>query len=303
MPPVHIWSHPLSELHRNCTLGHPESPARWQLVNERLRSAPFDTLWHLPVPAEVQVVERAHARGYVAALRRHVPESGCRSLDEDTGLSPRSLEAALHACGGVVEAVEQAAAGKLRRAFCLHRPPGHHAEPDRPMGFCLINHVAVAALHAVEVLGLERVAIVDFDVHHGNGTETMVAGREGTRFWSSFQHPFYPYSGIPPLADNCISLPLPARSDGAAFRSVWRPALEEIERWAPRLILVSAGFDAHARDPLGGLALQRADFAWMGAQLAALADTHDAPVVSALEGGYDLEALSESVEAFLRAQL
>ncbi|WP_294947927.1 histone deacetylase family protein [Sulfurivirga sp.] len=303
MPALHVWSYPLSEVHRNCTPGHPESPARWTRLEKKLRAADLVTVWHRSAPAAVAVVERAHAPGYVAALRRHLPPSGCRPLDEDTGLSPQSLDAALHACGGVVEAVEQAASGRLQRAFCLHRPPGHHAEPARPMGFCLINHVAVAALHAVEALGVERVAIVDFDVHHGNGTEVMVAGHAGIRFWSSFQHPFYPYSGVPPLAENCVGLPLAAGSDGEAFRSVWAPVLADMMRWSPQLILVSAGFDAHVRDPLGSLALTQEDFAWMGMQLAEVADRAGAPLVSALEGGYDLDALCESVEAYLRAQL
>ncbi len=299
---LHVWADEASLGHENCTPGHPESPARWRVLKEALDQVEWPVCWHQPVKATTEQVERVHARGYVAALQCHVPREGCRMLDEDTGMRPESLKAALLGAGAAVEAVEKAVGGDVMRAFCLQRPPGHHAEPTQPMGFCLINHVAVAAAHA-QCLGVRRIVIVDFDVHHGNGTEIMVAERAGVRFYSSFQHPFYPYRGVPPLADNCVSLPLPAGGDGAAFRAAWTLVLRALDAWAPRLILVSAGFDAHVRDPLGGLMLEVEDYAWMGDELNRLASLHGAPIISVLEGGYDLSALRESVLAYLQAQL
>lgn len=302
MRTLHVWADASSLAHENCVPGHPESPARWQVLKDALEQVDWPLIWHQPLPATVAQVEQVHAPGYVAALHRHAPSQGCSMLDEDTGMRPGSLQAALLGAGSVIAAVEMAQAGELARAFCLQRPPGHHAEPKRPMGFCLINHVAVGAAHALQ-LGMKRIAIVDFDVHHGNGTEEMMAERAGVLFYSSFQHPFYPYSGVPPLADNCVSLPLPAGSDGDAFRRAWQSPLAELSSWAPELILVSAGFDAHVRDPLGGLVLQAGDFAWIGRQLNELAKACSAPIVSVLEGGYDLQALCESALVYLQAQL
>ncbi len=302
MRALHVWSDACCLKHVNCTPGHPESPARWQVLRDALSSVNWPVRWRGAHPAAEALIERVHAPGYVAALRRHLPDAGCRPLDEDTGMNPDSLDVALWGAGAVINAIEAAVSGEVMRAFCLQRPPGHHAEPKRPMGFCLINHVAVGVAHAL-FLGVERVAVVDFDVHHGNGTEIMLAGMEGVRFVSSFQHPFYPYAGVPPLADNCVSLPLSAGDDGKAFRRAWRPVLDELSDWAPDLILVSAGFDGHVRDPLGNLMLDVEDYAWMGAGLSDISDRNGAPVVSVLEGGYDLVALRESVLAYLRAQL
>jgi acetoin utilization deacetylase AcuC-like enzyme len=211
----------------------------------------------------------------------------------------------LRAAGAVVMAVDLVLGGKVTKAFCSVRPPGHHAERHRAMGFCFFNNVVIGARHAIDAQGLERVAIVDFDVHHGNGTEDLVAGDERILFCSSFQHPFYPYSGLDCDAPNVINVPLPAGTDGRGFQAAleaqWLPRLEA---FAPQLILVSAGFDAHLADDMAGLKLVEADYAWISARLAEQADrSAEGRIVSVLEGGYELRALARSVEAHLKAFL
>ncbi|MDO8861979.1 histone deacetylase family protein [Haliea sp. E1-2-M8] len=195
--------------------------------------------------------------------------------------------------------------GEARAAFCAVRPPGHHAERQRAMGFCLFSSVAIAALYALEHWGLQRVAIVDFDVHHGNGTEDVVAGDERILFCSTFQHPLYPYSGTGPAAANVINLPLPAGCNGEGFRAVMlEQCLPRLASFAPELLLISAGFDAHRADPLAGMALEAADFSWVTAQLAEQANSSaGGRVLSCLEGGYDLQALADSAQAHLEALL
>jgi acetoin utilization deacetylase AcuC-like enzyme len=226
-------------------------------------------------------------------------------VDGDTAMNRHSLDAALRAAGGVAQGVDLVVEGRLRQAFCAVRPPGHHAERDRAMGFCLFNNIAVGAYQALEAHGLQRVAIVDFDVHHGNGTEDIVSGDQRVLFCSTFQHPFYPHSGFGETAANVVNVPLPAGTGSLGFREAveahWLPRLDAFE---PQLIMISAGFDAHQADDMAGMKLVDADYAWVTRRLCELADRHaQGRIVSALEGGYELHALARSVEAHLKAFL
>jgi acetoin utilization deacetylase AcuC-like enzyme len=245
---------------------------------------------------------RAHHREYVEHLKACAPERGYLPLDPDTSMNPLSWQAALRAAGAVLEATDRVIGGSLANAFCAVRPPGHHARPSSAMGFCLLNNVAIGALHALEVHGLERVAIVDFDVHHGNGTEEIFAGDERVLMASFFQHPFYPYCGTESPAKNMVNVPLPAGTGGDKVRSVvdeiWIPRLEQFR---PQLILISAGFDAHREDDLGQMSLVEADYAHITGRLLDVASRYGGGrIVSSLEGGYNLSALARSVVAHMR---
>jgi acetoin utilization deacetylase AcuC-like enzyme len=231
-------------------------------------------------------------------------ESGgeARAIDPDTVACPQTRRAALCAAGAAIAATDVVIRGEVENAFCAIRPPGHHATRDEAMGFCFFNNVAVAARHALDVHGLERVAIADFDVHHGNGTEDIVAGDSRILMVSFFQHPLYPYSGGVPKGDNMVNLPIPAYTRGGALRelidAMWMPRLED---FAPQMIFISAGFDAHREDELGQLGLVEADYAWITQRLKMVAERHSkGRIVSCLEGGYSLSALSRSVAAHLR---
>jgi acetoin utilization deacetylase AcuC-like enzyme len=286
---------------------HPERPQRLVAIDEHLRGASLMAkLRCLAAPlAEPDDLKRVHAPEYVDLIFEHAPTEGYVQLDPDTLMNPYSLAAARRAAGAGVLAVEEVMSGRAENAFCAVRPCGHHATRRRPMGFCIFNNIAVAAAVALEKMGLERVAIVDFDVHHGNGTEDVFADppwQDRVLMVGLFQHPFYPGSGVKPLGPNMINLPLAAGSDGAAARRVaeekWFPALE---RFKPQLILISAGFDAHRDDLLGGLGLLEDDYAWMTQELMELAARHSQKrVVSMLEGGYNLDALGSSTVAHVR---
>jgi acetoin utilization deacetylase AcuC-like enzyme len=288
--------------------GHPECPERLTAVLARLRESGLaDALVtdREVRPATDDAITRAHPANHLAVLERMVPEEGLRMVDGDTALCPDSLEAARHAAGAAVTAVEDVLAGHYERAFCAVRPPGHHAESRLAMGFCFLNSVAIAALHALEAGGLERVAILDFDVHHGNGTVEILRDDPRVLVCSSFQHPFYPNRMLEPAGDRIVLTPLPAGTGGAGFRRAlerdWLPALA---RHRPELILVSAGFDGHRDDPLAELDLLAEDFAWVTNLItAAAADAARGRVISLLEGGYDLRALADSVEAHVRVLL
>ncbi len=301
--PTGFLTHPLCKAHEMGNW-HPECPARLSAIQDQLIAsglAPF--LEQIDAPqASLSAIVRAHDPEYVDRLRKRAPERGYFPLDRDTSMNPSSWKAALHATGAVVEATDRVIGGALANAFCAVRPPGHHARPGTAMGFCLLNNVAIGALHALEVHGLERVAIVDFDVHHGNGTEEIFAGDERVLMASFFQHPFYPYSGTENPANNMVNVPLPAGTNGERVRAVveeiWMPRLEQFE---PQMILVSAGFDAHREDDLGQMSLVEADYAYMTARLLELAARHcGGRLVSSLEGGYNLSALARSVVAHLR---
>jgi acetoin utilization deacetylase AcuC-like enzyme len=283
---------------------HPECPARLTAIHDQLIASgllPF--LEYIDAPAApMEAIIRAHTPEYVERLRSRAPERGYVALDPDTSMNPSTWQAALHAAGAVVEATNRVIDGALANAFCAVRPPGHHARPDAAMGFCLLNNVAIGALHALEVHGLERVAIIDFDVHHGNGTEEMFAGDERVLMASFFQHPFYPYTGTENPANNMVNVPLPAGTNGVKVRAVvdeiWMPRLV---RFGPQLIVISAGFDAHREDDLGQMSLVESDYAYITGRMMELATQHcQGRIVSSLEGGYNLSALARSVVAHLR---
>jgi acetoin utilization deacetylase AcuC-like enzyme len=283
---------------------HPESPGRLTAIYDHLASSGLDAQLsrHEAPAATLEQLSRVHDRGYIEAIEAAAPASGLRYLEPDPALNPFSVTAALHAAGGVVHAVDLVCGGRYRNAFCAVRPPGHHAESRRAMGFCVFNSVAVGAAHAMAAHGLSRVAIVDFDVHHGNGTEEMFTGDPRVLMVSTFQYPLYPYSGVDNPAPNMVNIPLSAGSGSAAFRDAvrkhWLPALDEHH---PELILFSAGFDAHREDPLAGLAFSEDDYAWVTRELAGVATSHaQGRIVSSLEGGYALGALGRSVVAHVR---
>jgi acetoin utilization deacetylase AcuC-like enzyme len=256
--------------------------------------------------ANADDLKRVHDSSYVDLIFEHAPSHGIVQLDPDTAMNSFSLAAARRAAGAGLLAVDEIMAGRARNAFCAVRPCGHHATQTRSMGFCIFNNVAVAAAYALEVKGLERVAIIDFDVHHGNGTEEMFSAapwREQVLMASFFQHPFYPNSGTISPAPNMINVPLAAGSGGAAVKSaleqIWLPALEKFK---PQMIVISAGFDAHREDLLGGMALIDEDYAWLTRELVAVAARHSqGRIVSMLEGGYNLAALGRSAVAHVGA--
>lgn len=284
--------------------GHPECPERLAAINDRVLASglePFLAFYEAPLATDEQIL-RAHAPSYLARLRAAAPEQGIRHLDADTAMSSGSLPAALRAAGAGVLATDLVIAGEVGNAFCAVRPPGHHAEPDKAMGFCLLGNVAIAALHALEHHGLERVAVIDFDVHHGNGTEAILAGDERVLMVGAFQHPFYPYSGADAAAPNMCNIPMPAGTRGQAYRNIvyqqWLPALHAHR---PQMLFVSAGFDAHIEDDMASCGLVEADYAWLTEQICVVADKYcSGRVVSMLEGGYALSALGRSAEVHLR---
>jgi acetoin utilization deacetylase AcuC-like enzyme len=283
---------------------HPECPERLRAIEDQLiASGLIDHLRREEAPhAERVQLERVHAKRYVDAIIAKSPRHGTVHLDPDTAMNPHTLEAAMRAAGAGVRATDLVVAGEIRRAFCSVRPPGHHAEHARAMGFCLFNNIAVAAAHALEQHGLERIAIVDFDVHHGNGTEEIFRDDERVLMVSTFQHPFYPYSGIEGRSERMVNIPLAAYSGSNEFRAAvtghWLPALEHFR---PQMLFVSAGFDAHREDDMAALGLNEADYAWVTQQLVAIADRHgDGRIVSMLEGGYALHALGRSVAVHLK---
>ena len=282
--------------------GHAESPARLRAVLEALGDAFPAVPWREAPPAPRDALRRVHAESLLAQVLDAPPAH--RRLDEDTTMCPDSAEAALRAAGAAVAAVDAVLGGDDAMAFCAVRPPGHHATPDTAMGFCLFDSVAVAAAHALAAHGLQRVAIADFDVHHGNGTQAIFDDEPRVLFASSHQSPLYPGTGAAAehgRAGGIVNAPLPPGSGGDAFRAAWRDRLlPRMDAFAPQLVLVSAGFDAHRRDPLANLALDADDFRWIGAELAALARRHaGGRVVALLEGGYDLDALRECSVAFV----
>jgi acetoin utilization deacetylase AcuC-like enzyme len=300
---MQLWTHPACLLH-DTGPGHSERPERLAAVLEALRDSFPDTPWHEAPRATRGQLLRVHAQSLLATvLDTHSPARV--HLDPDTVLSPASAEAALRCAGAAVAATDAVLRGDTTRAFCAVRPPGHHATADVAMGFCLFTSIAVAAAHAREHGGLERVAIVDFDVHHGNGTQAIFEHDPHVLYVSSHQSPLYPDTGF---ADergvgNVVNTPLRPMSGGDAFRSAWEGVLlPALEAFRPQLVLVTAGFDAHWRDPLAQLQLNADDYAWLTTQLVGIADRHaSGRIVSMLEGGYDLQALRECSVAHVAA--
>lgn len=287
---------------------HPERPARLQAVLEALAAPDFDDLDRREARRATAIeLERVHTAAYVRSILDRVPARGHVQLDPDTALSPGSGEAALRAAGAVCAAVDAVLSGDGDRAFAAVRPPGHHALPDQAMGFCLFNNVAVATRHGQAVHGLGRVAIVDFDVHHGNGTQDIFEQDGSVFYGSSHQSPCYPGTGWEGErgVGNVVNVGLAPGSGSIQFRRAYQTRiLPALDAFAPELILISAGFDAHAWDPLASLTLTEDDFAWITVELVSLAKVHcGGRVVSSLEGGYDLEALAASVTGHVKALL
>jgi len=295
-----LYSHPDCLEHVNPP-GHPEQVARLKAIAAALAAPGFAALdrREAPIGAE-ESIRRAHSRQYIDTIRAAAPEKGWTQLDPDTSMSPGSWDAALRGVGGLTSAVDAVLAGEVQNAFVAVRPPGHHAERAQPMGFCLFSNIAIAALHALEAHGLSRVAVLDFDVHHGNGTQDVLWNESRTRFASSHQMPLFPGTGGRHEKGAYLQIrnvPLPEGSGGAKMRDEWEnDILPWVREWEPELVLVSAGFDAHRADPLAGLHWQTEDFGWLTHRICDLADDCcGGRVVSTLEGGYDLEALADSV--------
>ncbi|HTV89654.1 MAG TPA: histone deacetylase family protein [Stellaceae bacterium] len=284
---------------------HPESPARLRAVLDALATPEFERLARLPAPeAVLEDIARVHPRGFIERLLAAVPREGHRGIDADTVLCPASGRAALRAAGAVVAAVDAVATAAADNAFCAVRPPGHHAEPGRAMGFCLFNNVAIGALRARAAHGLERVAVVDFDVHHGNGTQARFCDDAALFYASTHQSPLYPGTGGrgETGVGNIVNVPLPPGAGSRQFRLAFSGTiLPALDVFRPEMLLISAGFDAHRQDPLAQLRLDETDYTWVTEQLLDLAWRHaGGRVVSTLEGGYDLAALAASAAAHVR---
>lgn len=295
--------------HRDCWqhdmgVHHPECPERLGAISDRLIAAGLDIhlQFHDAPLASMEQLQRVHPRDYIEKLRAASPAHGIFHLDPDTAMSPGTFTAALRAAGAGCQATDLVMRGEAQNAFCAVRPPGHHAERATAMGFCFFNNIAIAARHALEAWNLERIAIVDFDVHHGNGTEDIFSGDEHVLMVSTFQHPFYPYSGTEHPAANMCNVPLSAGTRGDIFRQVvadvWLPRLRKFQ---PEMFFISAGFDAHYEDDMGSLGLLEADYAWVTTQIKqAAAESAGGRIVSMLEGGYALSALARSVVAHIK---
>jgi acetoin utilization deacetylase AcuC-like enzyme len=293
-------------LYHDMPPGHPECADRLRAVLRRLETEEFAGLQRSEAErATLDQIQAVHPPFFVEAMLSAVPKEGLAQIDGDTILSPGSGEAALRAAGALVMGVDLVMTGEAANAFCAVRPPGHHAEPTQAMGFCVFNNVAIGALHARQAHGLRKIAVVDFDVHHGNGTQAMFADDSDLFFGSTHQMPLYPGTGRAGERGrgNIHNSPLPPGAGGHEFRQAWdNSILTALDVFRPEMILISAGFDAHKRDPLAQLNLVEADYAWITQKLCELARTHaQGRIVSTLEGGYDLKALADSVAAHVSA--
>ncbi|MFC3167680.1 histone deacetylase family protein [Paracoccus fontiphilus] len=298
-----LFTHPDAERHITPP-GHPEQVARYAAVIEALADLPLDRR-EAPRAEEADIL-RCHPLRYLERIRAAIPEEGWQMLDADTHLSPGSLDAALRGAGGAVAAVDAVLADEAANAFVAMRPPGHHAEREKPMGFCLFGNAAIAAMRALDHHGLDRVAVLDFDVHHGNGTQDLLWDEGRAFFASTHQMPLYPGTGSASETGahgQVVNVPLRPGSDGAAGLAAWRGILARARDFRPQLVIVSAGFDAHAADPLAQLEWDDGDFAAVTRMICEVAADLSAPVVSCLEGGYDLSALGRSVRAHVQVLL
>jgi acetoin utilization deacetylase AcuC-like enzyme len=296
-------THPSYLLH-DMGVWHPESPMRLRAIDDRLHAAHlFDFLAHHEAPlVHRNQLLRVHDATYIDTVEAASPYEGFHALDPDTGMNPHTLDAAYHAAGGAVMAVDLVLRGDVNNAFVACRPPGHHATRNQAMGFCLFNNVAVAAAHALEQHGLERIAIVDFDVHHGNGTEDIFRDNPRAMLCSTFQHPFYPHCGADTASDHIVNVPLPAGTAGPAYRDAFTARImPRLEAFRPQMLFFSAGFDGHREDDMAQFGLVEADYVWITEQVMGVAARHaEGRIVSVLEGGYDLSALGRSVAAHIK---
>jgi acetoin utilization deacetylase AcuC-like enzyme len=299
-------THPVCRLHQMGDT-HPESPARLSVIEDRLLETGFEfALRRYDAPAATrEQLARVHAPSHVERIFTLAPRRELVWIDPDTAMNPHTLEAALHAAGAVVQAVDLVLDGEAGSAFCGVRPPGHHAERAAAMGFCIFNNIAVGVAHALEYHGVRRAAILDFDVHHGNGTEDIFREDPRVLFCSSFQHPFYPYTDISAHGERIVKTPLAAGAGSRTFRlAVGESWLAALEAFRPELIFISAGFDAHWQDEMAGLNLTEHDYAWITREIKAIADQYaGGRIISVLEGGYALPALARCVLAHLSALL
>ena len=283
---------------------HPESPLRLRAIDDRLHAAHlYDYLLHHEAPlVHRSQLLRVHDAAYIDFVEASSPYEGTRALDPDTSMNPHTLDAAYHAAGGAVMAVDLVMRGEAKNAFVACRPPGHHATRNQAMGFCFFNNVAVAAAHALEAHRLERVAIVDFDVHHGNGTEDIFRDEPRVMLCSTFQHPFYPYCGADTANGHIVNVPLPAGTTGNAYREAFSAKiLPRLEAFRPQMLMFSAGFDGHREDDMAQFGLVESDYVWITEQVMDVAARLAAGrIVSVLEGGYDLSSLGRSVAAHIR---
>ncbi len=296
-------SHPDCHAH-DTGEGHPEDARRLSAIEDQFISSGLsDFIRYFDAPEVTQgQLLRVHTIEHLETVEAMMPQQGYAHLDPDTVVSPDTLQAAKRAAGAVISAVDLVMGGKMQNAFCGVRPPGHHAESDRAMGFCVYNNIAVGVAHALETHGLKKVAILDFDVHHGNGTEDIFKENDRVLYCSTFQHPFYPYTPLPENNDRIVAIPLEATAKSAEFRSAvtdhWLPALE---RFQPEMIFVSAGFDAHRDDDMSHVSLTDADFKWVTEQIVRMAGlSASGRIVSVLEGGYELQSLARCVETHMR---
>jgi acetoin utilization deacetylase AcuC-like enzyme len=300
-----IYTHD-SGLHHDTGFSHPERAARLRVIRDLLEEPPYSSLSRGEVrPVAEDRLILAHPLHYIEHIQNAIPDHGHAEIDADTILSPRSWDAALHAAGAVCSAVDDIAAGKTARAFCAMRPPGHHAEPNISMGFCLFNNIFIGARHAQDAHGFKKIAIVDFDVHHGNGTDAMTRRHDGTiLFMSSHQYPLWPMTGLEEDNDESVmNFTLAPHSGSEQFRTLYKTKVfPALTRFAPDLLMISAGFDAHRQDPLAQINLETEDFEWVTKNLCEIANqSAQGRVISVLEGGYDLGALKASVAAHLDA--
>lgn len=286
---------------------HPESPARLAAINDHLISLRLmDMLVAVEPPAATDAeLQRVHPATYINSLVEREPETGTVALDQDTWLAPGALRAARHAAGAAVRAVDLVMAGEVDRAFCAVRPPGHHAESERAMGFCLFNNIAIAAMHALDAHRLKRVAIVDFDAHWGNGTDAIFANEKRVGVFATFQDRLFPETDAPAIPGRIVNVPLVPQSSGRDIRHVYHDVvLPAVNDFRPQLVLVSAGFDGHREDAMSDLEMTEDDYAWITDGIVAIANRHaKGRVVSVLEGGYELSALGRSVAAHVRSLL
>jgi acetoin utilization deacetylase AcuC-like enzyme len=297
---LNIYTHPSGLLH-DTGPSHPERQAR--LTSALAALSDFPTIEARE--AELEEIYLAHSADYVMNVQASMPEDGYSALDGDTVISPHSWEAAIHAAGAVCQAVDDVLSERCTRAFCAVRPPGHHAMPDHAMGFCVFNNIFIGARHAQEKHGIDKIAIVDFDVHHGNGTDAMVRKSENIFFASSHQYPFYPGTGAPEMdiAGKTLNVPLSDGSGSEEFRNAYTEIIfPALEKFKPSLLMISAGFDAHKDDPLANISLTEDDFEWVTKGLCNIADKFcGGKIIATLEGGYNLEALHSSIEAHIQS--